>query len=45
VPDLFGGPVCVTVPNFVPISQTIAKISRFWNFSERRQPASRIFKF
>ena len=27
--DLFGGPTCVTVPNFVLISQTVAEISRF----------------
>ena len=22
----FGGPICVTVPNFVPIGQTLAEI-------------------
>jgi len=28
----FGRPVCVIVPNFVPITQIIAKISRFLDF-------------
>jgi len=27
-----GGPICVTVPNFVPISQIVAELSRFFDF-------------
>jgi len=43
VPDIFGERICVTVPNFVPISQTIAEISRFLDFSEWWPLPSRIF--
>jgi len=40
VPDLFRGPVCVTVPNLVPISQAVAEISRFLDFIHWRPPPS-----
>jgi len=45
VPDLFGGPICVTMPNVVPIGQTVADMSGFWDFSRWRPPPSWIFKF
>jgi len=31
--DLFGGAMCVTVPNFVLIGQTVAEISQSLDFS------------
>jgi len=32
LPVWFGGPMCVTVPNFVPIGQTVAEIWPFFDF-------------
>ena len=44
--DLSGwqNPFCVSVPNFVKIGQTVAKISQFLWFSRWRLPAAWIFK-
>jgi len=39
----FGGPVCVIVPNFVRIGQTVTEIWRFFDFSGWRPPPSWIF--
>ena len=41
----FVGPICVIMPNVVPIGQTVAEISRFFNFSGRRPPQSWILNF
>jgi len=41
----YGGPICVIVPNVVPIGQTVAEISRFLDFSGWRSLPSWIFKF
>jgi len=38
----FAGPICVIMPNDVQIGQTVAHISRFWDFSLCRPPPSRI---
>ena len=45
MPDLFRGPVCVTLPNFVQISQAVAEISRCLDFIDWRPPLSWIMKF
>jgi len=41
--DLFEEPICVTVPNFMPIAQTTAAILRFLDFSEWQPMPSWIF--
>ena len=39
----FAGPICVIMPNDVQIGQTVAHISRFWDFSLCRPHRSWIF--
>ena len=40
----FGGPICVIVPNVVPIGQTVAEIQPFWSFFSGWRPSA-IFDF
>ena len=40
----FGGPICVIVPNFVPISDTVAEIWSFLIIQDGGRPPSWILK-
>ena len=42
---MLEGAICITVPNFVAISQIVAEIWRFFDFWRRRPPPCWIFKF
>jgi len=43
LPIRFGGPICVTKPNFVPIDRTVAETRPFFSFLRWRRPPSWIF--
>ena len=44
LPVPFGGPICVTVPNFAKIGQTVKEIWPIFDFSRWRPPPSWILE-
>ena len=44
LPVPFGGPICVTVPNFAKIGQTVNEICPIFDFSRWRPPPSWILE-